>query len=195
MDALNCTGGASLAGRGAHIAIWLAIAASLVLPLPASAWDRLAEPASEDDVKAAFVVNFLRFASWPASAAQGPFQICAATDGPLYQSLTRLASVKTVIGRPVQVSTVTADDLQRCHILLLESLTSRRLSSWIRTAEGHALLTVSDIPHFLESGGMFQLVLDNQRIAFDIRLDSIRRSGLQVSSSLLRLARNLKDYR
>jgi hypothetical protein len=50
------------------------------------------------------------------------------------------------------------------------------------------ILTVSELPGFAESGGMIELYQMDDRIRFKVNLQSIREAGLELSSSLLKLA-------
>jgi hypothetical protein len=51
---------------------------------------------------------------------------------------------------------------------------------------------VSDAARFTTRGGMIGFVLDDDRVRFDINLAAARRSGLQISSRLLRVARKVE---
>ena len=55
------------------------------------------------------------------------------------------------------------------------------------------ILTVGDVPGFCESGGAVNLNLVESRVRLEINVDATARSGLQVSSKLLSLARIVHD--
>jgi hypothetical protein len=57
--------------------------------------------------------------------------------------------------------------------------------------EGRGILTIADMPGFVEGGGMFSLCIENAKIRFDVNSLAIADGGLKVSSQLLRLARNV----
>jgi hypothetical protein len=58
------------------------------------------------------------------------------------------------------------------------------------------VLTVSDLDHFAENGGMIGLVTtDDNRIRFDINQTAVERAGLKASSQLLQLARIVDETR
>jgi hypothetical protein len=54
------------------------------------------------------------------------------------------------------------------------------------------VLTVSDMPEFIERGGMIQFVLVGGRVRFDVNLGSTENSGLGMSSELLKVAQRVK---
>ena len=56
-------------------------------------------------------------------------------------------------------------------------------------------LTVSDAPDFLKRGGMIQLLLVSNHIRFSVDLDPVRRTHLNLSSELLRVAASVSGNR
>src|SRR6185436_19461055 len=65
-----------------------------------------AVPATEYEVKAAFLYNFARFVEWPADALgppQAPFVVAVLGTDPFGDVLDRTMAGKTVAGHPVQV--------------------------------------------------------------------------------------------
>ncbi len=50
------------------------------------------------------------------------------------------------------------------------------------------ILTVSSLPQFLERGGMIQFLLQNRRVRFAVNLPAAERTGLAMSSELLKVA-------
>jgi hypothetical protein len=54
-----------------------------------------------------------------------------------------------------------------------------------------SVLTVGDMDHFIESGGMIQFVMEEKRVRFSIDISASSRARLKVSSKLLSLARTV----
>ena len=54
------------------------------------------------------------------------------------------------------------------------------------------ILTVSDQADFAADGGAIELLSENNRIRFDVNLQTVRDSGLKMSSKLLQLARQVR---
>ena len=65
-----------------------------------------------------------------------------------------------------------------------------RLPDALRALDDAPVLTVSDLKGFAEQGGMigFRITQDG-RVAFDINLPRVEKTGLRMSSQLLKLAR------
>lgn len=161
-------------------------AALCLLLAPVLAW---AEP-TEADVKAAFAFSFLRFTTWPDTAFQGPDSplVMGVRGAPeMLDRLTTLAAGQTIQGRAVIVRAAPAADLAPgMHALYLGKSSA--------TADiPAAVLTVGDTPGFARRGGIIGLVVVDQRVRFEINLDNAHRSGLQLSSQLLGLAKIVSD--
>jgi hypothetical protein len=54
--------------------------------------------------------------------------------------------------------------------------------------EKKPILTVSNIPRFLERGGMIQFLVQDRRVRFAVNLPAAERTGLALSSELLKVA-------
>jgi hypothetical protein len=80
-----------------------------------------------------------------------------------------------------------------CSILFISSSEENQLDSVLQMAQRFDLLTVSDIPHFAERGGMIGFVTHADRIRFEVNRPVAERSHLILSSELLRVALRVID--
>ncbi|MDH4192301.1 MAG: YfiR family protein [Betaproteobacteria bacterium] len=160
-----------------------------VLPAPAPA-----SSLPEYPVKAAFILNFARYAEWPPDHRQArdrTLTLCIVGSDPFGASLAPIEG-KNVGGRTLQVRRdVGIGKLKDCEIVFVTEAEERRLASILRAASDHAILTVSDIEGFAEAGGMIGLVTSDQRVRFDINLNALRSANLRLNAQVLRLARSL----
>ena len=76
-----------------------------------------------------------------------------------------------------------------CQILFISGSERGNLRAILSTLKNQTILTVSDIDHFANQGGMIGLVLTGNNVTFEINLDAVRQSELWFSSQLLKLAR------
>lgn len=151
-----------------------------------------AQVSREYEIKAAFVYNFIRFVEWPTGAFAepgSPIAICVLGRDPFGPALDALAD-KTVLGRPLAIKR-----LERfapggsCHVLFISSSEAERLSTIIEALARSTTLTIGEMAGFAQKGGIINLVLENNRVRFEINPDVAERSGLTISSRLLNLAR------
>jgi hypothetical protein len=90
-------------------------------------------------------------------------------------------------GRQIIVTRVTANQpLDACALLFVPA--SADEESWLSLAAAHTL-TVGESNDFLRRGGIIKLTVDAGRVRFDVNLDAAAAHEIQLSSHLLRLAR------
>lgn len=145
----------------------------------------------EYEVKAAFVFNFLRYVAWPEDASAPvckPLTIAILGEDPFGKSIRRL-STRSVQGRPVAVRHCRSlQEVQTCALLFVCASEVHRLDTILKSAEDLPILVVGDTPGFAEAGGTVELYVEGTQIHFKVNIDAAKRSGLEISSKLLRLA-------
>lgn len=148
-------------------------------------------PVSEYLVKAAFLYNFARFAEWPADAFKGPadtVRLCVLGRDPFGSDLKSLKG-KRIGNRKIQIRhLIWADEAVDCHVLFLSQTTEGRLVRLFQLLDGKPVLTVSDWPAPVRSGGVIGLEVIDRKVRFRINVDTARQSGVKLSSRLLKLA-------
>ncbi|MEN6424672.1 MAG: YfiR family protein [Phycisphaerales bacterium] len=80
------------------------------------------------------------------------------------------------------------DRIKVCHVLFLcpsERVFLPRVLPHLRES---GMLTVGDVPLFLENGGTINLLIEERKVRFEINLAAAARAKLEIRSSLLRLA-------
>lgn len=142
------------------------------------------------EVEAAYLFDFGKFVSWPAvEPANSPFLICILGQDPFGPVLDRTIAGETLGRRPVQDKRIARlQDASGCSILYISSSESPRLSKILPAVQEAPVLTVSDIPDFVQQGGMIQFVLHDGRVRFDVNLAPTQKNGLAMSSELLKVA-------
>lgn len=151
--------------------------------------------APEYDVKAAFLYNFARFAVWPASAFAGadtPVALCVAGGNPFGAALGALQG-KPVGDRRVEVREVPVERIDGCHILYLARPVQGRVAEVTGGPAGRYVLTVGDSDGFAAHGGAVNLLVEDDRVRFEVNLAALKRSGVTLSSHVLRLARIVEE--
>ncbi len=154
-----------------------------------------AEGIGEGDVKAAFVLNFLKFVEWPASAfrsLEDPIVLSVLSNDPAATSLASLYG-KKVSGRRVIVRKVPVlSALERCHVLFVGASENAELGRVLGAVQRWPVLTVADFEEFAGRGGMIGFVRQNTRVGFEINEESAKKAGLKVSAKLLYLGKGVR---
>lgn len=172
------------------------IAFGLVACMAGAPFNGVAE--EDQNVKAAFVFNFIRFTEWPAHRFPQrniPLSLCVwSPEARLSESMRALAG-RSVGERPVRVTEVERqDELGQCHALFIADPVPRAPAvAWLRRAESLDVLTMGDGDSFAASGGMIGLVSDGPRMRFDINDKAVKRSGLKLGAQLYQLGRSVNE--
>ncbi len=172
--------------KGAVLAGGLSLCAAL---LPA-----LTEAAefAEYKVKAEFLVKLAQFVEWPAASFGGPHDplvIAIVGKDPFGDYLEEIARARTVNGRRLKIVHAPSGlPPETCHLLFIPAGEYFRLRELLDAYEGRPVLTVGDGERFARRGAQIGIYLRGQRLRFDLNLAGARRSGLSLSSKLLRLA-------
>jgi hypothetical protein len=146
---------------------------------------------TESQVKAAYLFNFGKFVRWPVppDSRKRPLEICVLGKNPFGSVLDATVKGETIDGTSVVARSVPSlHEAESCHILFVSPSEEARLTAILTGAKRLQALTVSDIPHFAERGGMIGLVNQEDRIRFEVNVTPIENAGLTVSSELLKVA-------
>ena len=150
---------------------------ALLLAAPSAAQVR------DVEMKAAYIYNFAQFTTWPENRARLPLAVCADRGGVLWPTL-HAYNGKPVQGRPWQLFDSGARPPAGCDLLVLGRSAPAQAG-----AAAPGMLVVSDGASAAPAA--ITLVDDDEQLRFDIDTREAARSGLRVSSKLLRLARNV----
>lgn len=101
-----------------------------------------------------------------------------------------------VRGRPLQIISLNADssqaDMGQCDLIYIALSEEARVPSLVDDLKGEAVLTVSEIPDFLDNGGMIRFFRSDNTLRFEINESAIREEGITLRSKLLRLASRVR---
>lgn len=163
-----------------------AFVAALVLGVAA-----MAQSSREYDLKAVFLYNFATFVDWPESAFTAPdqpFVIGVLGEDPFGAALDEVVANERVKGRPLVVRRcATIAEGSSCHILFISASERERMREVLRATAGRPVLTVADVPRFVEAGGLVGFAT-GPRLQLHVNATAARQSGLTISSKLLRVA-------
>jgi len=142
-------------------------------------------------IKAALLYNFAKFAEWPVDAFDGagtPLRICILGDDPFGAALDALVG-KQVHERPLTIARIRAlAETARCHILFVSASETAQLTEILDYVGRRPILTVADFSRFAQAGGIIGLKTVDNHSRIEVNIDAVNRSGLKLSSKLLRLA-------
>lgn len=178
----------SVSGSAHRQCLLLVLTSLLVFSLA----DSHAQHSSEFQVKAAYLYNFGKFVRWSQNDRSGAltsFDICVLGKDPFGTVLDSTVAGETIDGKAIKISRVSStQEAAHCKVLFVASSEEGRLSAIFVATQRLNVLTVSDLPHFAERGGMIGLVRQQDRIRFEVNRMATEKANLVLSSELLKLA-------
>lgn len=155
--------------------------------LLACAGPAMAQPDSEPQLEAAYLVNFLKYVEWPASN-RSTTAICLFGRDTLGLFLN--GHEGRVIGsKELRIRRVNSpDDMTHCQLVYIPDVEEARIGAVLRWTQGMPVLTASNADGFARSGGGIELLRNGGRVQFIVNADTLSRHGLNPSSQMMRLA-------
>lgn len=150
----------------------------------------------EASVKAVFLFNFAKYVTWPPLAigerSPAEVRICVPVADRFFTLLRAAVQGEEIDGKPmIAVALDGLDAAKTCQILYVGDAQSPDGKAWLAAVRGLQVLTVAD--GALTDETVIAFVRENSRIRFDINRAAGARRHLNVSSKLLRLARQVRD--
>jgi hypothetical protein len=155
-----------------------------------------AQAHGSDRAKAAIVVNFAHFTRWPAAAFREPgepLRLCVAQRSRSIAAAFGAHEGRRIGSRALHVDLdPAAGSAAGCHLLFVHESAGPAAPTAIATAGAGPTLTIGDFDGALAQGGMVELVLVNDALRFDVDLRALRAASVELSSEVLRLARQAR---
>ncbi len=152
-------------------------------------------PLAEQDLKAAYIFNFIQFIEWPEKQGSGnEFTVCVSPFSPLKRSLTALENKTDHPGPgPIKIRHLEAATLRECEAVIVHNPDAEHVLRALRAAPpGHGVLTIADDMTFVDTDIVIALAQSEGRVVFHIHAEAATKAGLTISSRLLRLAKGTR---
>ncbi len=139
--------------------------------------------AREYKLKAAFMLNFSKFTTWPKETftkSDQTLDFCVVGDDPFESALDGSQS-KEVGGRKVRLHySDSIDQKQPCEVLFISKSEEAHLEQLSEVVDGRPVITVSDIDGFSRQGGIFEFITRTGRLSFIYSLNESPASLVSV---------------
>lgn len=151
-----------------------------------------AQTAAAHELQAAFVINFARFTTWPPMPAGHPLVVCVVGNDRVADALTAAVRGQAIDGRALVVTPVRVRSaIDGCQVLFVARDEAADMEAVLTSARTRPILTVSDRTGFARGTGIIELFVEGGRMRFSIDAQGAKRAGLQISSRLLGLAKEV----
>lgn len=153
--------------------------------------------ASEAELKAVWLYNFLQHVEWPAAAfkdERAPLVVCILGPAPIEDALLKVVRGKTAQNRPVEVRRGSQPaELKGAHVVFIPAAEKERFEEAVATTRGSPVLLVAESEGLARRGAALNFYAEESRVRFEANVEAAARAGLSVSTKLLKFARLVKD--
>jgi len=152
------------------------------------------QSATEEQVKAAYLLNFAKLGEWPRFALpEGPSPLVIGVSGGEEEFVRVLKA--TVAGKMagthvVVVKEVSSDaEMKSCHMVFFRASERKHTQAAIEGLAQMGVLSVGEDESFLREGGMINLVREHGSVRFEVNADALDHSQIHFSAKILALAK------
>ena len=156
-------------------------AAAMAVAAPAAA-----QPSDSNELKAAIVLNILKFVDFPDDQ-NTTLELCIQQNVGAARQLRALSGQRTK-GRVVRTKIVAGSNFRDCDVVYVP----RSSPSAAGLAQANGRLVMGDGARFIDGPGTVGLVRTGGQIRFEINLRQAKADNLKISSRLVRLASRVK---
>lgn len=147
---------------------------------------------SEQQLKSAFLYNFTKFVEWPPEsfASPGdPIVIGLLGDESMFAEISAIVGNRQVNGRPLLVRQISViADARLTHVLFIPAAEQRRFTQMKAKIADRPVLTVGETEQCVEAGNSICFIQQDDKLRFEINIDTAQRCGLKISAQLQKLA-------
>ncbi len=147
----------------------------------------------EYQIKAAFLINFIQFVTWPTNAFpsdEAPFRIGILGADPFGPALDRAAQTIQARHRRIEVFHCRkVDECKDCQMVFVSKSEEKSQLQILSALSAMPVLKVSEQREFAQHGGDINFYLEDNKVRFEINPASAHREKLKISSQLLSLGK------
>jgi hypothetical protein len=151
----------------------------------------------EYQIKAAFLVNFLQFVTWPANTFASddtPFRIGVLGDDPFGTTLDEIVRGETVNHHKIVVQRgQRVEDCKGCQMIFVSRSQEKNLPSILADLDSGPVLTVGEVRGFARKGGIINFYTEGNKVRFEINAMVAQRDKLKMSAQLLSLGKIIES--
>lgn len=109
----------------------------------------------------------------------------------IIKSFKTFTDIKKINDKDKRLWNKRVDALRGCHLLFFCNSERDSTAEIIKTLKDAPILTVGETSDFLKQGGIIKFVVDKKKIQFEVNMTAAEKTGLNIRSKLLRLAKKV----
>ncbi len=150
--------------------------------------------APEYKLKAAWLVNFLKFVDWPSAPPRRAIVIGILGRDP-FGDFFEPYEGSSIAGRKLEIRRYGRfrDNMEEfdCNLLFVTATERKKFERVLERARQRDILTVSEVAGFLDEGGMINFLKVGNRLQYEVNQKAALSEGLRISSQILGRAKHV----
>lgn len=143
---------------------------------------------NEYTIKAMFLLNFMKYIDWPIENYSPIFKIGVVGETEMYDALINLAAKRSSEGQKVEIKKVDSKNIGDFQIVFIANSERGKIDELIKRHSVKGVLIISEDDKGKVKQAGINLFNQEDKIRFEINLNSTKSNGLKVSSKLIELA-------
>lgn len=147
---------------------------------------------AEQHIKAASLYKFLSYVEWPPTAfsrADSPYVIGVISADVIEDDLLKIIANRNLNNRSLIIKKLNANDpLTGIHVLFIGQGEKAAQAQLLKQAQQQSILIVTETRDALAQGSMINFVTTDNRVRFEVALDTAEKAALKLSSRMLSVA-------
>jgi len=153
--------------------------------------------ATYENMKAAFIYNFLLFIDWPDDyfkTKNSPIRVGLFGDKETLNAMKEATKNRKAKNRNIVVTKFSQEEsLDGLHIIYISRKYKSVFRKIISKTDTKPVLLIGDFEGFVNNGGIISFFKENDKVRFEINIDTAKKRGFRISSRLLQLARVVRE--
>jgi hypothetical protein len=141
---------------------------------------------NEYNVKAMFVLNFIKYVEWPSADKDNIFRIGIAGESELYDALEAMMINRSEFVK-IKIEKLKPEQIENIQILIISKKEKSKTEEWSKKYHGKGVLIISDEGKDAGSSAINLKNIDH-KIRFEINNTQAKLGGVKISSRLTKLA-------
>ena len=141
---------------------------------------------NEYNLKAMFVLNFMKYVEWPPESISDKFKIGVVGESNIYQALQSLVANRKENSK-IQICKADTDLNEEYQILIITRSENNKIESLSKKYHGKGVLIISEDCKN-NNNASINLVNINNKIRFEINIKQAKLGGIKISSKLSEMA-------
>ena len=139
--------------------------------------------------KATYILNFAKYAEWPAAYKQGDFIIGVVGDNDLALNLETAAKTKKINSQTLVVKRFKSPaEVSKCHLIYVAGASTSAVDPYINKAKEYNCLTVTEGKGLIERTSAINFVVVGAAMKYEMNKSLFKQQDLIVSNTLENLA-------